>query len=72
MRIVDARSGKDVAIGGRVDYPGGEWWRLEHVSDRFFSATALVTSSDGARRVPLQVRFTHPAFFLERVAFYPS
>jgi hypothetical protein len=118
MRIIDARSGKDVKVGDVIDYgqapvcvygppkPTGEkikhpgtgemvpayefgppthcetpshreWWKLLDVRDRFFSAEALVEyhQSDGTvwkRWSPLAVRFTHPSFMFQRIAFVPT
>lgn len=84
MRIIDARSGKEPKVGETITYPGGEGFELLEIEDRFFSARARVRSfapahpDTGAETVsttgwvPLQVRFTHPSFFLQRVAFVPS
>ena len=78
LKIIDARSGREnIRAGDVVTYPDGEWWSIERVVDRFFTATAYVhdhtTGSGGAAKpVPLGVRFTHPSFFLQRVAFFPS
>lgn len=79
IRVIDARTGDDVKIGETVTYPDGSGWTLVGLSDKsFFAATAIVRSIDepGAppreRAQPLQVRFFHPAFFLQRVGFFPS
>lgn len=42
MRVIDARSGKEMKLGDRVDYPNGEWMRLVDVEPGLFSATAVV------------------------------
>ena len=57
--------------------PKPEWWKLLDVRDRFFSAKALVEyhQSDGetwTKWVPLAVRFTHPSYRFQRVAFAPT
>lgn len=84
MRIIDARSGRDyIKVGDRIDYgapvdeegnPTGpaEWWQLKAVHDRVITADAIVATQDGIKAVPLTVRFFHPSFFLQRVAFFPS
>lgn len=77
MRIIDARSGREVKVGETVAYPDGEWYRLLAVRERFLSADALVNAHgpDGKLRqqwVALAVRFTHPEFFLQKVGFFPS
>lgn len=79
MKIIDARSGQEVVIGRRIDYPDGEGITVLHVEPGILSARAevvstvldlgtgrLVTSRDW---VPLTVRWTHPRFFLQHVAF---
>lgn len=117
MRIIDARSGKDVKVGDVIDYgqapvctygpprqvgvtphprtgkmvpgyemgpligcekpPHREWWKLLDVRDRFFTAEALVEyhHHDGTvwtRWSPLAVRFMHPSFPFQRIAFVPT
>jgi len=85
MRVIDARSGKDVQVGDVIDYGvtpaivGGqrEWWKLLDVKDHVFTAQALVEYHQGdgttwTRWSPLTVRFTHPAFMFQRVAFVPT
>lgn len=71
MRVIDTRTGRELDVGSRV--AGG---LILGFRDRFFSATAIVgIERPGGlemERVPLIVRFTHPSFFLRRVAFYPS
>lgn len=57
--------------------PRPEWWKLLAVKDRFFTAKALVEyhQVDGEtwiKWVPLKVRFTHPQFRDQRVAFAPT
>jgi len=79
LRVIDARSGDDVTIGQTVVYPEGSGWTLLSVNDRFFTATARVRSWDPSLGTaphehdqPLAVRFFHPAFFLQRIGFFPS
>lgn len=84
LRVIDARSGEDVQVGQIVNYPDGEWIRLDDVRSWFFGASALITAAhkdytkNGGpivvkqQRVPLAVRFLHPGFPGERVAFIPS
>ena len=42
MKVIDARSGKEMTLGERVEYPNGEWMRLVDVESGLFSATAIV------------------------------
>lgn len=89
MRVIDARSGSEMKLGDRVDYPHGEWMRLVDVNPGLFSATAVVEtnvlhpadfhSAPSDRRfvrmtqeVPLTVRWFHPKFLFQHVAFIPS
>lgn len=81
LRIIDARSGDEPKIGETIKYPDGSGFELLEVDDRFFTARARVRSfwpahpDTGAELVsttgwqPLTVRFTHPHFLFQRVAF---
>lgn len=81
MKVIDARSGKEMKIGDRVSYPGGESVRLVDVDPGLFSASAVVETTvqmaNGALRtmvaqVPLTVCWLHPGFLFQHVAFIPS
>lgn len=70
--IIDANTGRKVQRGDRFRNVCG----LIHVLDvrvGLFSGHAILSIDDGPpQRVPLMVRWTHPSFFLRRVAFIPS
>lgn len=97
MKVIDARSGREVLLGERIDYGDGEWIRLVDVDPGLFSASAVVetcfvdhskSSFAGTRgslevvekgplvqmtqQVPLIVRWFHPRFFGQHVAFLPT
>jgi hypothetical protein len=82
MKVIDARSGQEMKVGEAVHYPEGEWLRLDAVVPGIFSAKAVITSADRhyqtgklvARQqtVPLRVRWLHPGFPFQHVAFIPS
>lgn len=82
MRVIDARSGRELKVGDIVDWGDGERLTLIDVEPGWFSASAVIETVErdlDAQRlvtrrmqVPLQVRFTHPAFFLQHVAFINS
>jgi hypothetical protein len=77
MRVIDARTGEEVEVGDTVSYGPDDWWKLIDVEHGWTSAKALVKGQmDGQRFgpkwLPLKVRFTHPGFFLQRVAFAPT
>lgn len=82
MRIIDARSGKDLIPGCRVSYSDGESVTLLSATPGIFSTklTADVvrpnhlTGELEPQRIALKVpvRYTHPSFFLQPVAFWPS
>lgn len=87
VKIIDARSGEVMVPGKVVAYGGGEKLRVVTIDEGgLFRARALIESTyrdyskgvDAAplvttsQWVPLTVRFLHPSFPLERVAFIPS
>jgi hypothetical protein len=95
MKVIDARSGRELRIGDTVDRGDGEKLTLIDIDEGLFSASAFVewTYRDYSesrpldelahrrglaplvslrRQIPLQVRFTHPRYFLQKVAFIPS
>jgi len=83
MRVIDARSGQTLTIGQRVEYPDGEWLELVDVEPGVLSASAFIRTAcrdpggSGrvavlSRQIPLTVRWLHPSFMFEHVAFIPS
>jgi len=78
MRVIDAHTGFVVKPGVPVHLPwtgSGErpWYKLVSVDEGVLSAKAkLLFSSGDTREVPLTVRYLHPAFLFEKVAFVES
>lgn len=82
MKVVDTRSGEELALGQKVSYPDGESVTLLEVEPGVLRARARVRHvyrEHVHQRlevredwVPLTVRWTHPQFFLQHVAFLPS
>lgn len=74
MKVINVRDGQEVRVGERLLMPAidGSHTRLLAVEERLFSAVGVFDQDGELVRVPLQVRFTHPAFFLQKVAFIPS
>ncbi|HEY4266767.1 MAG TPA: hypothetical protein VGM94_01115 [Galbitalea sp.] len=84
MRIVDSRSGEDLAIGKTISYPDGESITLLDFRPRLFMARMRVRSVErdySKPGYPLHtveqwvdgpIRWFHPAFAGQRVAFFPS
>jgi hypothetical protein len=77
MRVIDARSGRDVKVGDVVRYGDDDWWEMIDVAHGLTWANAMVVGVMHGERfgptwLPLKVRFTHPGFFLQRVAFAPT
>ncbi len=116
MKVIDARSGREVKIGDTIDWGDGEQITLLDVDPGLFSASAIVRIThrdhsksvlepsgesteivgyynDGrveavqspllrvvkpgplvtiVREIPLQVKWTHPRFFFQHVAFIAS
>lgn len=83
MKIIDANTGQRVHVGVPFENVDG-LQVLMKVDAGLFRARALrkmvrprtdhyISAPTGdVSWVPLVVRYTHPAFFMERVAFYPS
>lgn len=72
MTVIDARSGRAVAVGETVRYSEGNAITLLEVRPGLFSASARVRGPAGETWVPLIVRWTHPSFLLQHVAFLPT
>ena len=73
MRVIDAFTGRDVKVGNTIPSPDGGTWKLLHVEDAgLWMASALIERNQDVRRVPLAVRFMHPDFLFQRVAFVNS
>lgn len=81
MRVIDARSGEVLTLGVPVAWGPNEWIRLERVMPGLLKARAVITTKEAnrhgillrrTREVDLQVRWTHPGYFLQHVAFVPS
>lgn len=84
MRIIDANTGTEPKVGDTFVNVVGRHTLLR-VREGLLSAKALfrITYAPDERDpllrgrtverwVPLQVRYTHPSFFLQKVAFIPS
>ncbi len=72
MRLIDTNTGELVTIGKPFWNIDGRVTVLK-VEEGWFTAKALVQVSEGlAEWVELVVRWTHPNFFLQKVAFLPS
>lgn len=70
MRIINSFDGSEPGVGDTFADPVMGSGRILAVRDRFFSAQVLIAWPDGTSQwAPLLVRFLHPAFFLQRVAF---
>lgn len=71
MRIIDANTGTEV-IPGEVFWNINGRMTLLRVEEGTLSAKGLFQWGQKKIWVPLKVRYTHPSFFLEKVAFIPS
>jgi hypothetical protein len=76
MRIIDSNTGTEVRVGDTFENVHGRH-RLVAVREGALRAEGRFVTSpgDGTHRdlwVPLTVRYTHPGFFLQKVAFIPS
>lgn len=87
MRLIDARSGREIALpdngkspvlysaGGEptIQYSQGEYIKIHSVTPGVFKASAVISSDKyPPMNVPLQVRWTHPSYPLQHVAFIPT
>ena len=79
MKLIDAHTGDAVNLGDRVRLPGGGFYQVINVRTGIFSAsmTALVTEHGSTKGhfeydIPLTVRWTHPNFMFQHVAFVRS
>jgi hypothetical protein len=71
MRIIDANTGTDVQLGVPFENIDGRITLLK-LDEGLFNAKGLFDVNGTKAWVPLQVRFTHPGFFLQKVGFIPS
>ncbi len=71
MRIIDANTGTEVQVGQLFNNIHGTH-KLIDVEEGLFSTKALFSSAGKMFWVPLQVRYTHPGFFFQKIGFIPS
>lgn len=72
MNIIDARSGRQhLKVGDTVEYPGGEGFEILALDVGIFSGTirARMLDTGEEHSTSLTVRFLHPDFPFQRVAF---
>lgn len=78
MRIIDANTGLEVQVGETFNNVNGTH-TLVSVEEKMFSARGTFQSRSnedaylpGIVKVQLQVRYMHPGYFFQKVAFIPS
>lgn len=71
MKVIDANTGAEVKIGEPFINVDGTHTLLA-IDTGFCTARGLFRSKGHDFWVDLQVRYTHPAFFMQKVAFIPS
>ena len=74
MKVIDAHTGRELREGDVVRHHDLSY-RVIKIVPGMTSAKMLVESSEPRLHgtwVPLIVRWTHPGFFLQHVAFVPS
>jgi len=74
MKVINAFDGKEVKVGSLFPDPFLGMMKLIDVNERFLSAKGKIeqTKTGKVVWVPLVVRWTHPSFFLQKVAFINS
>jgi hypothetical protein len=82
MKIIDARTGTEMKIGRKFAYPdrtavtiirsdfGLFTWKFYVMSTWIDPKTGSEVGEDGHGEGP--VRYLHPSFMFQRVAFFPS
>lgn len=76
MRVIDAHSGREVQVGDTIGIPAPDtknaWFKVMEIERGILRARirgiSNVPTLDNTW-LPLQVRWTHPSFFLQHVAF---
>lgn len=71
MKIVDANTGQQVRVGETFTNVNGTQ-HLVRVREGLLSAQGLFVTPRGMVWVPLTVRYLHPGFLFQKVAFIPS
>ena len=73
MKLINAFDGKEYRAGDMFPVPGSGVHQILKIEPGIFSARALITNLRGKPFwLPLQVRWTHPSFFLQHIAFIPT
>lgn len=86
MKVIDAHSGDEIKVGytappwrtheldGSVSVDRSGQYTVLSIEPGFFSASMTVRMlADGStKKLPLMVRWLHPGFLLQHVAFVPS
>jgi hypothetical protein len=85
MKVIDAHTGRELKEGDVVPLPGigsrpdhiiaKGWYRIIKIEPGLMKARVFLESSEPRLHrmwQPLIVRWTHPGFFLQHVAFVPS
>jgi len=74
MRVIDARTGAEVREGSRLAHEPGWTYEILRIHPGILKASATVRHLESGKvsEQPLAVRWTHPSFFLQHVAFVPS
>lgn len=82
MKIIDARTGTEMKVGRKLVYPDGTTvtiikadfglfkWKMYLMSTWIDLATGNEVGEDGHGEGPM--RYLHPGFMFQRVAFFPS
>lgn len=75
MRVIDANSGTELYVGKTFRNVNGVHEVVEIKPGIFNAKIRLITATPNGgldRWVPLQVRWLHPSFLFQHVAFVPS
>jgi hypothetical protein len=71
MKVIDANTGIEVREGMEFDNVDGHI-KVIKIHPGIFKAYATLEINGVVQDVELAVRWTHPSFFLQHIAFIPS
>lgn len=70
---MDCRSGQELHEGDTIPMGNDDGRKIVKIHEGIVDAFAEMENLQGEKWMqPLIVRFTHPSFFGQKVAFYPS
>lgn len=72
MKVIDARSGREMDVGRLVQYARDDYVQLLGVEDLLLQVKLTLLTPSGVQQITMPVRWLHPIARLERVVFIPT